>query len=105
MVDQPNSDGMTPLLLAASKPDGGILSQLLRAGANPNGTSPRHGATALMAAAEFRRHDNVTLLLEAGADVTISTRGGDTALGIASDDGIKAQLRAAYAKRLGADGL
>lgn len=60
-------DGMTPLMMAALRDDGGaILALLLEAGADID-VQDRAGRTALMRARERGSRESITLLMEAGA--------------------------------------
>src|ERR1044072_9293889 len=58
---------VTPLSLAAAAGNDVIIERLLKAGADPNGTS-EEGQTALMTASLTGKVDAVKLLLETGAD-------------------------------------
>ena len=72
-----NSDGRTPLLLAAKRGHAGVLDTLLRNGAEANMESHNNnleqGKTALMFAAEAGHVATVQTLLARGADVNLLT--------------------------------
>lgn len=67
--------GSTPLHLAATNPDSGVLKALLAAGADVNARDGE-GATPLHLAAYADKSANATLLLQAGADVEAVTSNG-----------------------------
>ena len=78
-IDHQNEDGITALMIAASRAGDGPLRALLAAGADPH-IRTASGVTALMRAARQGLQGNLTLLLEAGADPTVKTSRGETAL-------------------------
>lgn len=89
-VTLPNWDDAPPRELAKAKPGSvaqlariNIAEQLIRAGANVNAADRRHGITALHGAAYTNRPGIVRLLIEAGADPSLATKGGATALQMA----------------------
>lgn len=94
--------GETPLMYAASVPGrhDGILDVVLAAGAALDVANPRDGWTALMCAAANGGADNVDALLTAGADVTRTSKGGQTALSVASDRATRTLLHDAYRQAL-----
>jgi len=67
--------GSTPLHLAATNPDSGVVKALLAAGADVNARDGE-GATPLHMAAYVDKSANATLLLQAGADVNAVTSNG-----------------------------
>lgn len=67
--------GSTPLHLAATNPDSGVVKALLAAGADVNARDGE-GATPLHMAAYADKSANATLLLRAGADVNAVTSNG-----------------------------
>lgn len=69
--------GSTPLHLAATNPDSGVVKALLAAGADVNARDGE-GATPLHLAAYADKSANATLLLQAGADVNAVTSNGRT---------------------------
>jgi ankyrin repeat protein len=103
-VDEPSHDGATPLIIAANGGDVmtseemnvEVASALLRLEASLNATD-HLGATAQIRAVRMRRPRMVAWLLRAGADVSLATSDGETALSIAAGRGyeeIESQLRA-----------
>lgn len=80
-VNEPNKDGNTPLIKAASKKS--IITKiLLKAKADPK-IENASKVTALHRSAEAGHIENAELLLEAGAEVDATDRWGETALIIA----------------------
>lgn len=80
-VNEPNKDGNTPLIKAASKKS--IITKiLLKAKADPK-IENASKVTALHRSAEAGHIENAELLLEAGADVDARDRWGETATIIA----------------------
>lgn len=96
-----NRDGRTALMWAS---DGGhveVVKRLLKAGADVNEMSiggGYPGRTALMWACHRGHVDVVKALIEKGADVNARTTSGRTALAVAEDSGVRAQLMRAGAK-------
>ena len=70
LINAPDSDGKTPLILAAEKGQLVVAKYLLDHGADVNGLSRNHGAVPLIAAAGNGHKAMVELLLERGADVS-----------------------------------
>lgn len=81
-VNQQNSDGTTPLIVACNKIDSKVVAQLLDLGADPNLES-QSGETPLIAAAATGDPASVALLLDRGADINKTTKAG-TALHLAA---------------------
>jgi ankyrin repeat protein len=71
--------GRTPLLTAALEQNWPLVTELLKAGANPS-LPDDAGATALMAAATSPQAFHIEELVKAGADVKAKDRQGHTAL-------------------------
>jgi ankyrin repeat protein len=65
--------GETPLMTAAMNGVTQIVKLLIDNGADINATEPRRGQSALMWAISFRNPDAAKLLIDAGANVSIST--------------------------------
>jgi ankyrin repeat protein len=78
-LNEAEADGSTPLLWAANRNDGDLVSRLLKAGANPK-VSNQLGATPLGEAAFNSNTEMVRTLLEAGADPNIPGADGQTPL-------------------------
>lgn len=72
-VTQAASTGATPLMLAAAAGDTRTLTILLEGGAPIDARDTAKGETALMYAAAFNRAEAVKLLLQRGADATVTT--------------------------------
>ncbi len=70
LINAPDSDGKTPLILAAEKGQLVVAKYLLDHGADVNGLSRNHGDVPLIAAAENGHKAMVELLLARGADVS-----------------------------------
>lgn len=81
-VNDVNEDGQTPLIVAALKNSGPVLSLLLAAHAEIN-TQDKSGQTALMHAYEYHAAEAVKVLREAGASINGVDQYGRTALMIA----------------------
>src|SRR5262249_52743372 len=76
-----DSFGLTPLMVAAELDDPGAISALLQAGAKIDATDHRHMTPLMMAVAtDEAKPANVRRLIEAGADVSVKDRYGETAL-------------------------
>jgi hypothetical protein len=96
----PGGGGLPPVALAAAAGQAGALYVLLGHGGDPDAREAATGNTALMLAANRARLEEVRLLLQAGADVTLKASDGWTALAAAEmigDSEIAALLRAAGA--------
>jgi len=78
-ADVVDGSGSTPLLLAASKNDAPQVTQLLKAGANPN-VRNRLDTTPLLEAAFHSNSDIIKALLDAGADPNAAGADGQTPL-------------------------
>jgi ankyrin repeat protein len=70
LINAPDNDGKTPLILAAEKGQLVVAKYLLDHGANVNARSRNHGEVPLIAAASNGHKAMVELLLSHGADVT-----------------------------------
>jgi tetratricopeptide (TPR) repeat protein/RNA polymerase subunit RPABC4/transcription elongation factor Spt4 len=81
-VNNTNSDGLTPLMLACQKGEYEIANQLVAFGAKVNQTR-EGGRTALMDAAEYGSERIISLLMNSGADPTIKNQDGGTAFDLA----------------------
>jgi len=57
-----------------------VVKQHIKAGTNINETEPMSGSTPLISAATFGKTDIVKMLIDAGADLTISNNDGTTPL-------------------------
>lgn len=79
-----NPTRVCPLHSAAALGDVGICRQLLAAGARPDARQ-QAGYTALMSAALHGNREMADILLESGADKTISSEGGKTAADFARE--------------------
>ena len=82
VVDQPNSQGLTPLQLAAAACNEQGVTRLLSAGADANARDS-WGITPLMHAAACGDAAVVGVLLDAGAECPLHDRDGDTAMFVA----------------------
>mmetsp|Transcript_27117 Transcript_27117/g.38869 ORF Transcript_27117/g.38869 Transcript_27117/m.38869 type:complete len:938 (-) Transcript_27117:892-3705(-) len=78
-IDFPSSEGITPLIAAASEGHAGILKMLIAAKASLN-AQDKDGTTALMAASARGHFDVVSVLLAAGANINDQNDDGHTAL-------------------------
>ncbi|NDH09544.1 MAG: ankyrin repeat domain-containing protein, partial [Gammaproteobacteria bacterium] len=85
-VNQPISDGTTPLYMAAYNAHLGIVQALLESGANVN-QPMRDGFTPLFVAAENGHIEIVQALLESGTNVNQPTSDGIPPLYIAAQNG------------------
>jgi uncharacterized protein len=85
-VNEPDSDGDTPLMLAAAQGHTDIIAALLRKGADAN-THNDQGETALHQAAHAGHLGAVEALLAAGAHVDARDNGGSTPLMCATFSG------------------
>lgn len=89
-----NRLGRTALMFAAGYGQDAIVERLLAAGASINLTpSDQSGWTALIAAAAADHASTVDVLLRSGADPTIKSKAGETALDIARQQGHAAVTR------------
>lgn len=87
-VNQQDAGGTSPLMFAASAPNGSAaVVLLLDAGAEINMIDSNEHFTALMWAAAEGQAENVKLLLERGADATLQDIDGDTAESFAAQAG------------------
>ncbi|MDR0532488.1 MAG: ankyrin repeat domain-containing protein [Verrucomicrobiales bacterium] len=81
--NQPNQDGLLPLVEAARYDNIAVLQYLLSKGAKINQTG-KNGDSALGAAADYNRTDSALVLIDAGADCNwVSTNGKFTPLMLA----------------------
>lgn len=81
-VNERNSRGDSPLIIAASRERADLVRSLLKSGADPNARDV-HGFTVLMRASESGSVDVTNALLDAGADPTVKLADGTTALQVA----------------------
>lgn len=81
-VDEPDADGLTPLMLAAAKGNAQIIGVLLGRGASANATA-RNGETSLMLAAAKGNYDAAQLLIGGGAHINAANNAGMTPLFLA----------------------
>lgn len=81
-VDDPDTDGITPLMLAAAKGNSRTVALLLGRGASGSAVT-KNGETALMFAAAKGKYDVAQLLLAAGSPVNASNTAGMSALFLA----------------------
>ena len=86
-VNAEDKSGWTPLTIAASKGQAGVIEVLLANGADVNRAKSKDGLTALMAAAAFGHTDSVTALIAGGANVNATNHAGITALQFAAQGG------------------
>ena len=82
-----DSDGETPLIVAAYYGNAAIIKQLIEAGANVNAREPRNSSTALFVAAWKGHRDVVELLLSKGAEANIIRKDGVSAVCSATTGG------------------
>jgi hypothetical protein len=96
--------GSTLLMVAARTEDLELVQWLIDNGAEINAlrTEGRH-VTALMWAADKSSEEMVKLLLEHGADPSITNRDGDTALNLADSDAIREMLSKKMAATTGSE--
>jgi len=107
-IDKPaGPDGLTPLMVAASQVSPGeggqflpgstrpidIARELIKRGANVNAQT-QHGVTPLMIAAARNVTPMIGLLVQSGADPSIKSKEGKTALDIAEQNGSEQAARA-----------
>ena len=89
-----DSDGLTPLHIAAASNDIREAQELIRSGARVN-AQKNNGATPLHLAAGNNNPQMIRILLQAGADPTLKTTQGHTPLGFArASGGARAALAA-----------
>lgn len=81
-VNQVDSRGRSPLMVAAKHNSSSVVDVLLKQGSYVNVRSNK-GWTALMYAAAHNSSETVRLLIESGASINIRNRDGDTALMLA----------------------
>ncbi|MEM9400479.1 MAG: ankyrin repeat domain-containing protein [Verrucomicrobiota bacterium] len=78
-----NLDGVTPLIAVAHQKSPDHLEQLLKHEVNVNAINRSTGETALHIAALYGRTENISLLLDFGADKSLRNKKNETALEIA----------------------
>lgn len=78
-LEERNTAGLTPLLLAAATGRGSVVAALIRENANVEVRGP-NGTTALMFSIQAGNLDIAARLLESGADVNAIDHSGETAL-------------------------
>jgi ankyrin repeat protein len=81
-----DSRGITPLMVAASKPHTVVVRRLLESGADVNAHDLK-GRTAIMRAARTASTETLDQLLAYGANVDATTKSGRTALMLAAESG------------------
>lgn len=79
-IDGLSVDDLTSLFFSSLYWDSEFFDLLLEKGADINAQRGRNGSTALIIAARNSRHQVVTKLIEAGADLDVTDNDGDTAL-------------------------
>lgn len=94
-VNAATANGATPLMRAASAGSVPALTALLKSGADVNSKEPVHGQTALMFAAVENRSEAIKLLMERGADPTITTSVAKLERPNVDEDGNPLPVRAA----------
>ncbi|PYI32207.1 hypothetical protein BP00DRAFT_473520 [Aspergillus indologenus CBS 114.80] len=85
LVNQPNSDEETALIVAAMKDQKSIVELLIKLKANIE-SRDRWQYTALLNAATYQANSVIPALLDAGADLTARTGGGLNALQLACEN-------------------
>ena len=89
-----NELGRTPLMFASSYGYDAIVRNLLAHGADPNiAPTDGQGWTALMAAGHNNRIQTIRILLDSGADASLTDKYGTTAQGIAAAAGHREAAR------------
>ncbi|MBD8635490.1 ankyrin repeat domain-containing protein [Stenotrophomonas sp. CFBP 13725] len=91
----PNSEGLSPVVAAATLADPAMLKAMIEADVDINAAQPRNGATPLIAAAESSHADNVALLIKAGADPLATASDGSTAMSVSTSPAISLMLEMA----------
>ena len=86
-VNERNEFGSTALIIAACRGRNQLVDILLRSGAEINATVEGSGRTALACAVEREHTETVRLLIEAGADLEMADKQGNTPLMIAKSKG------------------
>ncbi len=84
-VNKRGNPGTTPLISACSYGRTEIAALLLAAGARIDAVQEGNGMTALMQAVHEHKHECVKLLLAKGADKSLKSRWGATALQLAQE--------------------
>ena len=82
-----NSDGLTPLYVAAIENAVPVMRALVSSGFDVNDASSKGRETALLGAVRFKSQEAITYLLRHGADVHAKNDDGDTVLHIAAHSG------------------
>lgn len=78
-----DENGDTPLILASSKPYGGLIQLLLAREANPNATN-KLGQSALTYAFLSKNYNHMPLLVRHGAELNLADTNGNTLLHLAA---------------------
>ena len=78
IINSADSQGLTPLMIAAAVGKADVVAFLLKSGANTEATTTDWKATALMFAANFGRLQAATALIEAGANIKAVDKEGYT---------------------------
>lgn len=86
-ADAAQANGLTPLMVAARTGSREVVDMLLALGVDVDARAKETGATALMWALAVPHHDIASALIEADADVSVSTAKGMTPLLTAAANG------------------
>ena len=89
-VNAVDSEGKTPLSVAAHNPSSQVIEILLENGAQAN-IKDKHGWTAIMYAADWNQTAVIKVLARRGADLNLRNSDGNTALSIAKNKKSSAQ--------------
>jgi len=92
--DTRNKNGIPLLNIAARKGNRAILGHLIQAGAQFNLQSDDRGTSALLDSAMANQHDILEDLINAGADLNIKSKSGQTALVVAVGAGDERMVEA-----------
>ncbi len=89
-VSQSGGDDLSALVQAVSVNDTNTMQSLISKGANVNQRFGKMGETVLFRAALWGRRDAASLLMKAGADLSVTNKWGNTPFQIAASRGHKA---------------